>query len=61
MMEAIPEVFGSINTMMIELFDERYVDVTEVTATVTVTFAAVGVYGRFIIVSGLHKHEAPKV
>lgn len=33
--EAIPEVFGSIKTMMIEMFDERYVVVIEVVVAAT--------------------------
>ena len=35
-METIPDMFGSIKTAMIEVFDERYAAVTEV-ATVTAT------------------------
>ena len=35
---AIPEVFGSIKTVMVDLFDEQYIPVSEVDAT--------GVQGR---------------
>ena len=40
---AIPEVFGSIKTVMIELFDERYADMDEVgiaAATTTIVVVA---------------------
>ena len=39
--EAIPELFGSIKTTLIETFDERYVAVTE--ATVVAATAALPV------------------
>ena len=35
--EVIPEMFGSIKTMLFEIFDERYVVVTEAAATVATT------------------------
>ena len=39
--EAIPEMFRSIKTMLIEIFDERYIVVTEATAAAaTVALAA---------------------
>ena len=38
---AILEVFGSIKTKMIELFDERYVAVSEVVAAATTAVVAV--------------------
>lgn len=40
-MEAVPEVFGSIKTMMSEMFDERYATVTEVVAFVSTAVVAV--------------------
>lgn len=39
--EAIPKVFGSIKTVMIVMFDERYAAVTEAAAA-TATTAIVG-------------------
>lgn len=39
--EAITEVFGSIKTTMIKLFEERYAIVTEAAATATI--AAMGI------------------
>lgn len=36
MMEAVPQMFGSVKTTMIELFDELYDSVTEVVVVVAV-------------------------
>lgn len=45
-MEAILRMFGSVKTAMIEMFDERYVVVTEVDAvTGTTIVATAGVQG----------------
>ena len=48
--EAVPEVFGSIKTTMIEMFSERYVVVFEAaatTATIAVATARVQRRGSF--------------
>lgn len=39
--EVVPEVFGSIKTAMIEMFDERYATVTQVVATVTRSYKVI--------------------
>ena len=47
---AIPEVFGSIKTVMIKSFDERYAFVSETATTVaTATIVDTGVQGRGLI------------
>ena len=39
--EAIPEVFGSVNTMMIKMFDECYAILTKATVVVATTGFAI--------------------
>lgn len=39
--EVVPEVFGSIKTVMIEMFDERYATVTQVVAIVARSYKVI--------------------
>lgn len=48
--EAISEMFGSVKTTMIELFDECYVTISKVVAAVaTIVITAAGFQGRVMM------------